>query len=477
MGEGSASSDSTTIGRQKTFVEEKNQAHALKTTLSADRAGFNPHDEPPNSPRLSVPHDMFQRRTSLDLDDYFVGPRDMSRHSKWPMFLRMHGSIMPKMIVPLVLVGAWASLITVVSMKVHHLGVDSVLLTITGFTISLGLSFRSSTAYERYAEGRRYWALLSTSSQALGRVFWIHATDVPGQDTRELMLRKITAMNLIVAYAHSIKHALRFEPYSGYADMSHLVSHLNFIADEATKAHPEKVAPPPRKNFFKETGEYLGVTFATSNPRKAIKKTDLPLGNVPLEILNYIAVTVDEMIRNDQLAIPMLQTLAYNNLSFLNDVLTGCQRVLNTPLPLAYSIAITQITWVYVMLLPFQLIPLLDWIAIPASVVAAYIILGLLLIGEEIENPFGHDVNDLPLDKYCEEIAQDMDTIASHDKRDPLAFMDHEKNKPLYPASTASLSVWMHRDEEKLRQAIKSKHAKVFELHKTEMAKNGEDMV
>lgn len=65
----------------------------------------------------------------------------------------------------------------------------------------------------------------------------------------------------------------------------------------------------------------------------------------------------------------------------MNDVLTGTDRILNTPLPIAYSIAISQITWVYILILPFQLYKSLEWITIPASVFAAYIILGIALIG------------------------------------------------------------------------------------------------
>ena len=48
-------------------------------------------------------------------------------------------------------------------------------------------------------------------------------------------------------------------------------------------------------------------------------------------------------------------------------------RVLQTPLPIAYSIAISQITWVYVMMLPFQLWDDLRWITIPGCIFAAYI--------------------------------------------------------------------------------------------------------
>ncbi|CAG9944010.1 unnamed protein product [Clonostachys rosea f. rosea IK726] len=417
----------------------------------------------PMSPRLSSAQHFFHKRTSLDLDDYFTGPRDMAKHSKWPLLMRMHGSIVPKLIVPLLIVGAWATLITVLNRKLGVLGVSNVLLTITGFVISLGLSFRSSTAYERYAEGRKFWANIILSSQALGRVIWVHTADPPEKDSREMMLKKVSAMNLVVAFSVALKHSLRFEPFTAHSDMQHLIGHLTTYAQEATLSQPQRAAPP-KKSFMKEVGEYLGVSFAESNPRKLLKKSDQPLGNLPLEILNHLAVAIDEMVRNQQLDIPMQQTLAYNNLNMLNDALVGCERVLNTPLPIAYAIAISQITWVYVMLLPFQLVEPLEWIAIPATIAASYIILGLLFIGSEIENPFGHDVNDLPLDVYCEQVAHDMDVIASFEKRDCTSFMTNHLNMPLFPVSTAPVDIWMQRSEEKLRETIKNKPNMMFRM-------------
>lgn len=55
-------------------------------------------------------------------------------------------------------------------------------------------------------------------------------------------------------------------------------------------------------------------------------------------------------------------------INVMNDVLAGTERVLSTPLPLAYRIAISQITWVYVLMLPFQLYDELGWITIPGTI-------------------------------------------------------------------------------------------------------------
>ncbi|KAK3686242.1 Bestrophin, RFP-TM, chloride channel-domain-containing protein [Podospora appendiculata] len=426
----------------------------------------------PMSPRAIAPNPFSRKNTTLDLDDYFTGPRDIQKHSKWPLFMQMHGSILPKMVIPLVCIAGWASIFTALQMKgVADVGIPSILLTVLGFVVGLGLSFRSSTAYERYAEGRRYWAQLILASQNLGRVFWVHASEREGEQGKKDVLAKLTALNLIVAYAVALKHKLRYEPYTCYEDISSLVGHLDTFAQKATAEEPDKALKALRRpGFFKSTGEYLGVSFAASNPRKAIKQAKRPLGNLPLEILSYLGSFTDELVQNGQLSIPMQQTLAYNNIAALNDVLTGTDRVLNTPLPIAYAIAIAQITWVYILVLPFQLLGTdMGWITIPATVVAAYIILGILFIGREIENPFGQDVNDLPLEMFCAQIAAEMDVISARRKPRGRDWIETLDNRVLWPLSNSGYPVWLNRGEERIREAVSHKLETSFEHHKQEL--------
>ncbi|KAM0244890.1 hypothetical protein ACHAP5_005796 [Fusarium lateritium] len=411
------------------------------------------HNSPP-SPFINANRQPMSNDGDED-NNYFSGPRDLQRHSKWPLMLQLHGSIMPSLILPLLFVACWATAITVISKRVHDLSVNSVLLTILGFVVGLSLSFRSSTAYERYAEGRRYWGTLATASQTLGRIIWIHADDKgTGQDPRELLVKKLGALKLIAGYAVALKHTLRFEHCASQPDMQPYIAHLNTFAGRTT-------APTKRvTNFNKFAGEYLGLSFAQSDPRKYLKRAEEHQGNLPLEILNHLAITLDCIIANKQLPVSIHQTIAYNHLTTLNDVAVGCDRVLNTPLPVAYTIAISQITFVYVMLLPFQLTGPLGWIAIPATITAAYIIFGLLFIGQEIENPFGRDVNDLPLDVFCEQIASDLDITASFDRRAADHFL--LGGAPLHPVSCAVGHAWMDRSEETLRESVKNKPHVLF---------------
>jgi ion channel-forming bestrophin family protein len=113
-------------------------------------------------------------------------------------------------------------------------------------------------------------------------------------------------MNLLVAFAVSLKHKLRFEPYSDYEDLASLIDHLETFSKSATDDNVFKAKQP---NIFKRFGDRLGISFAASNPRKTLKKATSPTGNLPLEIMCYLSAYCDGIVENKQLPIPMTQTL------------------------------------------------------------------------------------------------------------------------------------------------------------------------
>ena len=408
-----------------------------------------------------VPRPMYHMPThhSVDVEDYFRGPRDINRHSKWPQFMRMHGSVMPKMILPLSFLAGWATLITCIHNLVHSLAVNSVLLTVLGFVVGLALSFRSTTAYERFAEGRRYWAQLLLNGRALSRLIWVHAQERHSESEalgKQDLLAKISALQLINAFAVALKHRLRFEPSTDYPDLAPLLGNLHTLAGDAEQENLHE----RRHSKMKSMGQFLGVPMAESNPRKLLKRSKDNLGNTPLEILTYLSAYIENLYQNGTLTIGVHQVQSMNMMFNLSDVLTGTERVVNTPLPVAYSISIAQITWAYVLLLPFQLVTTLDWVAIPATIIAGYIILGLAQIGRELENPFGMDVNDLPLDSFCHELANDIDALtASPAPLDNETWMRHAHSKPLWPLSGMEFRAWEHRSVDDIRAALKAKAA------------------
>ena len=78
----------------------------------------------------------------------------------------------------------------------YVVGINQLLLTVLGFVVGLAISFRTSSAYERYTEGRKYWAQLLFVGQNLARTIWIHAKEREGELGKEDLLRKVYAFNV-----------------------------------------------------------------------------------------------------------------------------------------------------------------------------------------------------------------------------------------------------------------------------------------
>lgn len=117
-------------------------------------------------------------------------------------------------------------------------------------------------------------------------------------NTSRLTHSNSSALNLLLAFAISLKHKLRFEPDVAYEDLAGLVGYLDTFAREA---HDHNVVSPPPKSTLKAAGEYLGVSWAESNPRKLIKRAKKPLGHLPLEILHHLSAYVDTIVDNGTL--------------------------------------------------------------------------------------------------------------------------------------------------------------------------------
>jgi ion channel-forming bestrophin family protein len=337
---------------------------------------------------------------------------------------------------------------------VYKLEVDTVMLTVLGFVIGLAISFRTSTAYERYSDGRRFWTEIIQSSRDLCRHIWIHVEERHSNDPavgRADLLGKVTALNLILTFAVALKHKLRFEPYVNHEDLEHLVAHLTTYAGEAVD--PTAANPVKDKTRWRKIGEYLDVSFAAANPRKAIKTSTRNLGHLPMEVLLHLNAYLDGANR-DKTMDGTIFAMALANLQTLNSAMAGTERVLNTPLPVAYSIAISQITWIYILALPFQLYATLGWITIPGCILSAYVILGLASIGSELENPFGRDTNDLPLDDFCKTLAREIDVICSRPQFKMNDFVSHEKNTPLFNRPYA---MWHGKSTDEIRNKLRLK--------------------
>ncbi len=98
-------------------------------------------------------------------------------------------------------------------------------------------------------------------------------------------------------------------------------------------------------------------------------------------------------------------------LQSFDDVLGGCERIRNTPIPFSYSSYIKQFVVLYALIMPFGLVREFGYGTVIASMFTFFATMGLELLANEVEEPFGTDKNDLPLDDIAAVIARDVRSI------------------------------------------------------------------
>ena len=142
--------------------------------------------------------------------------------------------------------------------------------------------------------------------------------------------------------------------------------------------------------------------------------------NVPDALLAMIAAELAHARRAGQLE-PILYTQLEARLHAMSSIQAGCERILTTPLPFAYTLLLHRCAWLFCVLLPFGLASSLGWGTPVLSAVLAYAFFGLDQLGEEMEDPFGLEPNDLPLDALVRTIEIDqLDALGERPLPEPL---------------------------------------------------------
>lgn len=229
--------------------------------------------------------------------------------------------------------------------------------TLLGFAISMLLVFRTNTAYDRWWEGRKLWGSLVNNSRniAIKLNAFVNADDKASK----------------TFFAQSI-------PLFAFLLKSHLQK-------ESTRLELDENPHPEIPNFS-----------SAKHP--------------PIEMSIAIIGKINQLYKQKNLT--QEQFLILNNeIQGFMDICGACERIKNTPIPYSYSTFIKKFIFIYVITLPFGFAFSLGYLAIPVTTFIFYVLASLELIAEEIEDPFGNDGNDLPMQKISENIKKNVQDI------------------------------------------------------------------
>lgn len=271
------------------------------------------------------------------------------RPSLFTILFALRGSILPKVAPKVIAITALACL--VVGLEQRHAewfpvtaGIGP--FTLVGLALSIFLSFRNGACYDRWWEARRAWGTLIVEMRALARLIPALLPEDRHADLRRRILRRT------VGFAQALHARLRNLDEAGAAE-PWLPPHESLsLTDRPSAADAALTGLTHDLASALHTGAFGEVTFAT------------------LE----------------------------HKIASLAAIQATCERIQGTPLPFAYTLLLYRTAWLYCLLLPFGLAGSLGWSTPIVAALVAYAFFGLDALGDELEEPFGTDANDLPLD-------------------------------------------------------------------------------
>ncbi|MGH1574387.1 bestrophin family protein [Methylobacterium sp. P31] len=228
--------------------------------------------------------------------------------------------------------------------------------TLVGLALSIFLSFRNNACYERWWEARKAWGSLVGEVRNLARA--LPALLPEGEAAPQL--RRLSA------FTHGLRARLR-----GLDEAA---------AVDGKVPGSDRTGPNPTDSVLAAMTRDLAALV------RAGRLTDIQFGILEARI------------------------------EALSGVHTACERIANTPLPFAYTLLVYRTAWLYCLLLPVGLTGSLGWATPIVVALVGYTFFGLDALGDELEEPFGTEPNDLPLDA----MVRTVDRIVHHALGEPM---------------------------------------------------------
>ncbi len=248
---------------------------------------------------------------------------------------------------------------------------DEGIFSFLGVVLSILLVFRTNSAYDRWWEGRKQWGALVNHCRNMA--IMIHST-FPKADVESRKYLGERIANFCFAFKEHLRKGAKLEE-------------LILLDEDETKLYQSKNHLP---NF------------------------------ISLEIHQK----VNQVYRDEQITLGDYLNIK-PHLQALLDILGACERIKKTPIPFSYAVYIKIFILAYGIFLPFALVETFGLWTVLIVMFVFFAFLGVELLAEEIEDPFGLDCNDLPTGDISHTIKKNIFEILEI-RKSGLKIADHD---------------------------------------------------
>ncbi|MFZ6773013.1 bestrophin family protein [Undibacterium sp. SXout7W] len=287
------------------------------------------------------------------------------RPSGFRLFLLLRGSVMPRILPTLIVNIVIATLVTLSHGDLFKLKITltTIPFTLIGLPIAIFLGFRNNAAYDRFWEGRKLWGELVLRSRNLSRQCLTLISDqAPAAAQNGLSDIRVRMIYRAILFAYALRDLLREQAIS------------------------------PTLGSLVSNAEWLGL-------QKAFNKPDF--------LMRQMGADLAQCLKESRIDACLAASLDAT-FSAMTAASASCERIKNTPIPFSYTLLLHRTAYIYCFLLPFGLVDSIGFMTPFVVAIVAYTFFGLDALGDEIEEPFGLESNDLPLDAICRAIEIDL---------------------------------------------------------------------
>ncbi len=281
------------------------------------------------------------------------------------VLVRMRGSVLPALLPRLLICAAIGALSAWLFVN-HGFKLPSIAHTLVGVALGLLLVFRTNASYDRYWEGRRLLGGFVNRSRDLARQAAAYI-DAGAEGAAEGAAERREIARLLSVFYALLRQYLRKE-----RDLDALGAPIS--AEERAALEPLPVRPT------------LASVWLTRVLARSARD-----GRLSPEKLHFMDANVTQLV----------------------DIWGGAERILKTPIPFAYAQHIKSFLMLFCFTAPFAMVEQMRWYTPIAAAVLAFGMFGIDEIGVEIEDPFGYDPNDLPLDAIGQRLTEDTKAMAT----------------------------------------------------------------